>query len=722
MARKLIVEIVGDSSSLEKSFKRSSASANRFGRDMSKFGRGGFAATGAFRSLGRSVAFASTSFLGGVGLGAAIKASFDEMAAFQKAAAQTQAVLKSTGGVAGVTAEHVDALATSLLNVSGVDDELIKNSENLLLTFTNVRNVMGKNNDIFDRATKAALNLSVRFGKDLGTASIQLGRALQDPERGLTALSRSGVSFSTAQRKLIKSLVESGHVLEAQKLILSEVEKEAGGAARAYGQTLPGQFNKFRETLRNLAGAIAAQFNPALDKAVKQANRWISNTRNQKRVMDDVKQVVGAASDVFNVLRGVFQDLNKVTGSTKHTLELLFLALVAYKSLGVVSTLTGIASNIGLIGTRATTATGEVVALKGALGGLAAGGPIVVAVLLSIGIFQTPQYKQFHKDAERLFGRGGFNPLHNVLDQFRSFQGTTDKLLRQLGLVRKAVHDVVAPAGALGPPVLPPAGALGPVGRVGAERPGTVPPPPRETKAQRDARLARIRQAREAARQAVVDRAEFAVDRAAATKALTDDLAALGKLNALLKRRIAGGHDTLELEKQQFAVDRQIADVLKQQREAKIKARDARQFKLLGFGPTGEDIVPGVKNLRKQLGSVADAISGTFLDTRKTRGLLGHIRQVLAGGINSVSADVRSKVQQILADLKGKLKQSSVDVTKFQQSARGQFTLAGATPGGREAVVINGPVHFHGVQNVKEMENALLKRKKQRAHARRSTR
>ena len=73
-------------------------------------------------------------------------------------------VIESTGGIAGVTAEHVDQLGDSLLHLSGVDDELIKSSQNLLLTFTNVRNVVGEGNDIFDQATLAALNLSTRDG------------------------------------------------------------------------------------------------------------------------------------------------------------------------------------------------------------------------------------------------------------------------------------------------------------------------------------------------------------------------------------------------------------------------------------------------------------------------------------------------------------------------------------------------------------------------------
>ena len=115
----------------------------------------------------------------------------------QKAAAQTAAVIKSTGGIANVSAKRVDDLATSLMNLSGIDDEVIKGGENWLLTFKNVRNEAGKGNKIFDQATRAALDLAVAQANatggqvNMGKASNLLGKALNDPIKGTTALRRS---------------------------------------------------------------------------------------------------------------------------------------------------------------------------------------------------------------------------------------------------------------------------------------------------------------------------------------------------------------------------------------------------------------------------------------------------------------------------------------------------------------------------------------------------
>jgi hypothetical protein len=223
-----------------------------------------------------------------------------------------------------------------------------------------------------------------------------------------------------------------------------------------------------------------------------------------------------------------------------------------------------------------------------------------------------------------------------------------------------------------------------------------------------------IRQLQQQIAQNKIDRLQFGVDVAAATTGLRDDLQALARLKAFLTRRLQADKGNLDLERQIFAVNQQIA-------AAQKARRNQRQFRALGLGPTGEDLIPGVKSLKKQLGNIADAVSGSFLDTRKTRGMLAHIRQVLSGGLGSVSSEVRAKIQAMLADLKDQLKQSSVDVTRFQKTATGQFSLAGASPGAH-GLTINGGIHLHGVQNVQQLENALAKRKKQRAHARRGTR
>jgi hypothetical protein len=88
-------------------------------------------------------------------------------------------------------------------------------------------------NGAFDRATTAAIDLaSAGFG-DAESNAVQLGKALQDPIKGIAALAKSGVSFTEQEKEKIKTLVETNRTLEAQDLILKAIETQVGGTALA---------------------------------------------------------------------------------------------------------------------------------------------------------------------------------------------------------------------------------------------------------------------------------------------------------------------------------------------------------------------------------------------------------------------------------------------------------------------------------------------------------
>jgi hypothetical protein len=198
------------------------------------------------------------------GVGLAVKNAWDELSNAQRVGAQTDAVLKSTGGVANVTKGHIEDLSTKIMNYSGLDDEVVQSGQNMLLTFTKVRNGVGKGNQIFDRATVAIADLSVGMGKDMSSSAIMVGKALNDPIKGLTALGRAGVQFTQAQKDSIKAMVDSGNTAGAQKMILKELETQFGGSAKAAGQTLPGQLAIARNAFDNMSAQLLSALIPAL--------------------------------------------------------------------------------------------------------------------------------------------------------------------------------------------------------------------------------------------------------------------------------------------------------------------------------------------------------------------------------------------------------------------------------------------------------------------------
>lgn len=139
----------------------------------------------------------------------------------------TEQVIKATGSAAGLTARQIGDMATELSRLTGVDDDVIASAENVLLTFRNV------GRDAFEPAIRSALDLSEVLGTGLQGSTILLGKALNDPIRGISALNRAGVTFSQDQKETIRTLVETGDVAAAQGIILEEVARQVGGAAEA---------------------------------------------------------------------------------------------------------------------------------------------------------------------------------------------------------------------------------------------------------------------------------------------------------------------------------------------------------------------------------------------------------------------------------------------------------------------------------------------------------
>jgi hypothetical protein len=168
----------------------------------------------------------------GVGLGAAeflgfLRNSVAEAREAERATLKLQAVLKATGGAAGLTAQELRRLADEMQAATGIENDLVIDAEAVLATFKSI------GRDAFPEALQAAADLSAVFGQDLKASTVQLGKALEDPVRGLTALRRVGVSFTAAQEAQVKALVAANRQLDAQRLILGEVESQVGGAAAA---------------------------------------------------------------------------------------------------------------------------------------------------------------------------------------------------------------------------------------------------------------------------------------------------------------------------------------------------------------------------------------------------------------------------------------------------------------------------------------------------------
>lgn len=208
----------------------------------------------------------------------------------QKATAQLDSAFASVSKTVGVTRKSLDDLATSLQNTTTFGDDLVKEAESILLTFNRVRG------EAFERTIKSAADLSARFGTDLVSATKLLGKALQDPIRGLTQLRRSGVTFTESQVNLIKSLVETGDRVKAQDLILAEVEKRFKGAALAAGNTLGGAL----ERLKNIFGDLFEASDQSTAAAVESINQF-SKALQDPKIKQGIDNLIAAFAKLIEL-------------------------------------------------------------------------------------------------------------------------------------------------------------------------------------------------------------------------------------------------------------------------------------------------------------------------------------------------------------------------------------------------------------------------------------
>jgi len=186
---------------------------------------------------------------------------FDRQA---QAIAQVNAGLESTAASAGHSSEALQDMAAGLQDVSTYgDEEILSKVTAQLLTFTQITE------ERFPRAQKAILDVSARLGNDLQSSAMQVAKALNDPVANLGALTEAGIQFSDGQKEVIKSLVETNRIAEAQGIILTELENQFGGSATAAAKAGLGPIKQFNNSLGDMMETVGAAVLPSLTSFVQ---------------------------------------------------------------------------------------------------------------------------------------------------------------------------------------------------------------------------------------------------------------------------------------------------------------------------------------------------------------------------------------------------------------------------------------------------------------------
>lgn len=357
------------------------------------------------------------------------KSSIESAEAMEKTSRQTEAVIKSTGGAAHVSAAQVEELSTSISNQTGKSVESVQAGANMLLTFKNIRNESGKNNDIFNRSTQTIQDMAAAMGGggkgssvNVKSQAILLGKALNDPVKGLTALTRVGVSFTDQQKKQITQMVKSGNTLGAQKIILKELNSEFGGSAKA--QTTAA--DKARNAWHNFQIALGDKLLPIVDKVAVGFTHFITGMQKGTGVGGAVAHVFTTIGSALKAAHGWLIPLMTALASAAVAYKAVAVATNMWRSAmgGVRAVMGGISKIVGLFTAETEAATVAQEGAAGAAGELAAAteaedaamtaNPIGLIVAALAALVAALVYAYKHSQTFRKIVQGAFAAVRAV--------------------------------------------------------------------------------------------------------------------------------------------------------------------------------------------------------------------------------------------------------------------------------------------------------------------
>lgn len=382
------------------------------------------------------------------------------------------------GDEATTVSGRLQDLAKEQAKLTGVNQNTIKESQALLLTFAGVAQTADEMGGSFDRATQLTLDMAAAgFGSATDNAK-QLGKALNDPIKGISALARSGVTFTEEQKAVIESLVESGDLLAAQDLILSEIETQVGGTAEATANASDKMKVAFSQVSESVGLVLLPYFNALVDYLI--ANVIPKFEEFAVTTVQKIITAVGDARDAFGLLRDRFGEVREAAALMADTIRDRVNAEVerardfAQEYNDELILAAGAVS--GVIGALVAYQTAAA-AMKGVMVGLTvaqvilnvamAANPvmlIVLAIAALIGLLVAAyfRFESVRKIVDTVFGvlkdaaiivwefiQGAWAALLDALD---SLSPTIDKVVAVFNIVKDAVVDFVQRAQeALGP-------------------------------------------------------------------------------------------------------------------------------------------------------------------------------------------------------------------------------------------------------------------------------
>lgn len=259
----------------------------------------------------KGLAAAGIASFGIMGVTSLVKESLAKYDEYSKAQAQIESSLVSTKNAAGITKSELSGIADEMSKVSLASKTEIANTEALLLTFTSVKK------NIFAESMEAIEDMSTKMHQEMSQTAIQVGIALNDPIHGMTRLHRVGVQFSEEQKKQIHHFQESGKLLEAQEIILKELQTEFGGSGAAAANAGLGPIQMMMKQIgaikRELGESIAKTFIEHKQdiqdfiESLKSAGHWLKENWTLIKNIGEMAGAMFVAWKAASLVSGMYE-------------------------------------------------------------------------------------------------------------------------------------------------------------------------------------------------------------------------------------------------------------------------------------------------------------------------------------------------------------------------------------------------------------------------------
>ncbi|HEY8645042.1 MAG TPA: C40 family peptidase [Gaiellaceae bacterium] len=288
----------------------SSAPLRGMERDLGRVERGAFAGSGAFRGMGRSIAFASGAFLGAAGFVEVVKSSIDVVLASQTSLVKLDQAIKNAHASVSALTPIIDSHEASMRKLAFGDNETRDAEAKLVTAFG---------------ATKKAMD-EVAVAADLARASnIPLADATRQlillQEGNVRAAKQFGLSLPDLTKKQWEAKAAADGLNIAQekgKVLYDKLLPRIKGQAAAFANSPAGKILEFQKQIEHLQESIGAGLLPVVNKYLTEVDAWLAKSSNQKKVTDDVKKVVHELAGALHDAKTATEDVLKVVNPVVH--------------------------------------------------------------------------------------------------------------------------------------------------------------------------------------------------------------------------------------------------------------------------------------------------------------------------------------------------------------------------------------------------------------------